>query len=142
MFAICGDQHEAEDVVQEAFVKALGQHHFGHLDNPEAWLRTVALNLLRNKWRHLAVFQRILPKVPGAVATLELTPDHVAVVQALAQIPYDLRVVVTLHHLADLPVADISRQIGVAEGTVKTRLVKGRAMLADLLSEEEANDHA
>ena len=52
LFAICGDLGEAEDAVQEAFVKALGHRSFARLGNPEAWLRTVALNHLRNRWRH------------------------------------------------------------------------------------------
>ncbi len=59
----------------------------------------------------------------------------------MSQIPYDLRVVVTLHHIADQPTAQISRQLGIPEGTVKARLVKGRAMLATLLSDEEESHH-
>ncbi|MDX6309335.1 MAG: polymerase sigma-70 factor, subfamily [Nocardioidaceae bacterium] len=76
LLAACGDQ--AEDAVQEAFVKAMGQAaRFAHLDNPEAWLRTVALNDRRNRWRHTNVFRKIMPKVPGAVATLGAgTPAH------------------------------------------------------------------
>jgi hypothetical protein len=63
LLAACGDQ--AEDAVQEAFVKAMGQAaRFAHLDNPEAW-------------RHTNVFRKIMPKVPGAVATLGAgTPAH------------------------------------------------------------------
>jgi RNA polymerase sigma-70 factor, ECF subfamily len=142
LLALCGEQTQAEDAVQEAFVKAIGQgDRFAHLDNPEAWLRTVALNNLRNGWRHHAVFRRIMPKVPGSVATLDLSPDHVAVVTALGAIPYELRLVVVLHHIADLPTAEIAAQTGIPEGTVKTRLVKGRALLATLLSDDEEANH-
>ncbi len=142
MLAISGDQAEAEDAVQEAFVKAVSAgSRFDRLDNPEAWLRTVALNRLRNHWRHTAVVRRVLPGLPGSVTTIELSPDRVAVVAALAQIPYDLRVVVTLHHIADQPTAQIARELGIAEGTVKARLVKGRSMLAALLSDEEESNH-
>jgi RNA polymerase sigma-70 factor (ECF subfamily) len=141
LLALCGDQAEAEDAVQEAFVKAIGQgSRFERLDNPEAWLRTVALNHLRNRWRHARVFQTIMPRVPGAVETLDLSPDRVAVVRALSAIPYDLRLVVTLHHIADLPTAEIARQLHTPEGTVKARLVKGRALLAQLLSDELSSD--
>jgi RNA polymerase sigma-70 factor (ECF subfamily) len=143
LLAVCGDQAEAEDAVHEAFVKAIGQpSRFAHLDNPEAWLRTVALNQLRNRWRHSNVFRKIMPKVPGSVATLDLSPDHVALVAALSQIPDELRLVVTLHHIGDQPTAEIARQLGIPEGTVKTRLVKGRALLALLLSDEEESSHA
>ncbi len=46
-----------------------------------------------------------------------------------------------LHHLADLPVAEVSRTLGVPEGTVKARLVRGRAELATHLSEREEPNH-
>lgn len=142
MLALCGDRAEAEDAVQEAFVKAIGQgSRFARLDNPEAWLRTVALNRLRNGWRHTSVFHKIMPRVPGPVATLDLSPDHVALVTALRAIPFEQRLVVTLHHLADQPTAEIARQLGIPEGTVKTRLVRGRSMLAALLSDEEESKH-
>ena len=51
LFALCGDVAEAEDAVQEAFVKAIGQGRaFDRVQNPEAWLRTVAINHQRNNW--------------------------------------------------------------------------------------------
>ena len=87
MLAVCGDPAEAEDVVQEAFVKAIGRRSsFARLDNPEAWLRTVALNLLRNTWRRSGVLRQLMPKIPGAQQTIELTPDRVAVIEALKQL--------------------------------------------------------
>lgn len=138
MLALCGDQSTAEDAVQEAFVKAIGQgSRFERLDNPEAWLRTVALNNLRSGWRRSSVFRTLMPRVPGPTAVVELSPDHVAVVSALREIPFDLRLVVTLHHIADQPTSVIASELGIPEGTVKGRLVKGRALLLDLLSEEE-----
>lgn len=142
LLALSGDQAEAEDAVQEAFVKAISSaSRFAQLDNPEAWLRTVAVNQLRNRWRHASVVRRVLPRLPGSVASIELSPDRIAVVTALAQIPFDLRVVVTLHHIADQPTAQIARELGIPEGTVKARLVKGRSMLAALLSDEEESKH-
>lgn len=140
MLALCGDQAMAEDAVQEAFVKAIGQgSRFEHLDNPEAWLRTVALNNLRNGWRRSSVFRTLLARVPGPAAIVDLSPDHVAVVNALRQLPFDLRLVVTLHHIADQPTGAIAHQLGIPEGTVKGRLVRGRALLSELLSEEESS---
>ena len=41
-----------------------------------------------------------------------------------------------LHHLADLPVHDVAREVGVPEGTVKARLSRGRAALAALLADD------
>lgn len=136
--AVSGDQAEAEDAVQEAFVKACRSGPgFDRLDSPEAWLRTVAMNHLRNRWRHLSVVHRVLPQLPGLTHEVELSPDHVALVRALQELDEPLREVVVLHHLADQRTRDIAEATGVPEGTVKARLVKARRRLSELLCEEE-----
>jgi RNA polymerase sigma-70 factor (ECF subfamily) len=136
LYGVVGDLGEAEDLVQEAFVRAAAQgRRFARLDNPEAWLRTVALNLHRNRWRKLRNFGRIEPRLVPTPDPPSLE-EHVAVIQALRQLPDTQREVVALHHLADLPVAEIADLLGVAEGTVKSRLGRGREALARLLDEE------
>lgn len=140
MLALCGSQAEAEDAVQEAFVEALRHRdRLAHADRPEAWLRTVALNRLRNRWRHARVAQRLLAQVPGPRAALGMTPDHVALVAALQQLDHATREIVVLHHLADLQVQEIADQLGLPAGTVKSRLARGRAHLAGLL-DDRADD--
>ena len=65
-----------------------------------------------------------------------LSPDHVALVAALRTLPADQRRALVLHHLADLPVAQVAEETGVPVGTVKARLSRGRAALALHLTEE------
>ena len=142
LFALCGDLADAEDAVQEAFVKAIGKGRaFDRVQNPEAWLRTVALNHQRNSWRHAKVVRRFVTTVPGRQTAPELGPDHVAVVRALAELDPDQRQVVVLRYLADLGTAEIAHELGVPEGTVKSRLARGRGRLAPLLDEREETDH-
>ncbi len=136
MLALCGSQADAEEAVQEAFVQALRRRReFAEVQNPEAWLRTVALNRLRNGWRHAAVVRRFMPLVPGPAGPLELGPEHVRLVDALAGLSHDERVVIVLHHLADRRVDEIAEEVGVPVGTVKSRLSRGRAHLAALMVE-------
>jgi RNA polymerase sigma-70 factor (ECF subfamily) len=62
--------------------------------------------------------------------------NHVALVAALKQLPEAQRKALVLHHIADLPVQDVAREMGVPEGTIKARLSRGRAALAVLLADD------
>ena len=142
LYAICGDLAEAEDAVQEAFVTALGKRReFARVANQEAWVRTVAVNWLRSRWRHASVVRRYQAKVPGPQAAIEVGPEHVAVVTALGQVDPDQRHIVVLHYLADLGTADIAAELGIPQGTVKSRLSRARTRLAQLLDETEEPRH-
>lgn len=142
LFALCGDLADAEDAVQEAFVKAMGQGRaFGRVRNPEAWLRTAALNHQRNSWRHAKVVRKFVASVPGGQTTPELGPNHVAVVRALSELDPDQRQVVVLRYLADLGTAEIAHELGMPEGTVKSRLSRARERLAPWLDDREESDH-
>ena len=145
MVALCGNRSEAEDVVQESFLTALTHRSdFTEAANKEAWLRTVCLNLLRNRWRRARVAGRILPKF-RAELNIQLGPqapeDHVALVQALSKLSAQVRVTVVLHYIADLSVAQIAHELSVPEGTVKARLARARAQMASHLSDHEEADH-
>jgi RNA polymerase sigma-70 factor (ECF subfamily) len=136
LFALCGDLADAEDAVQEAFVTAIRkQRAVAAVHNPEAWLRTVALNRIRGGWRHALVVRRYEVKVPGPQAEVEVGPEHVAIIRALAELDDQQRQVVVLHHLADLSVGQIAAELGVPEGTVKSRLSRARGRMAELLDE-------
>jgi RNA polymerase sigma factor (sigma-70 family) len=137
LFAICGDLGEAEDAVQEAFVRAVEKpRRFARVDNPEAWLRTVALNVVRSRCRRATRFHGLLARAaapPGPAPGL--SADHVALVEGLRQLSYEQREVITLHHIVDLPVHEIAVLLGVPDGTVKARLARGRGRLAPLVHE-------
>ena len=63
LFAICGDLADAEDAVQEAFVTAIRKRReLARVYNPEAWVRTVALNRVRSGWRHSSVVRKYQAK--------------------------------------------------------------------------------
>ncbi|MEU4394101.1 RNA polymerase sigma factor [Kribbella sp. NPDC023855] len=137
VFAICGNASEAEDAVQEAFVRAVEKpRRFAQMDNQEAWLRTVALNVLRSRYRRATRFHGLLSRQPAPVTTTTgMSADRVALVEALRQLPYEQREAIALHHIVDLPIREIAAQLGVPEGTIKARLARGRARLAPLVHE-------
>jgi RNA polymerase sigma-70 factor (ECF subfamily) len=136
LIGVTGSVAEAEDVVQEAFVRGLD--HRARLlgaDNPEAWLRTVAVNLARSRWRRA---QRLLGLAPRLVEEARDgdTDASLVLLQALRRLPAGQREVIALHHLADLTVEQVADTLGLPTGTVKARLSRGRAALSALLVTE------
>jgi RNA polymerase sigma-70 factor, ECF subfamily len=132
----CGDVSTAEEVVQEAFVRALAHGAtFSRTDSPEAWLRHVAVNIARSRWRRLRRYAGLMPRLAEPATVPDLSPDHLMLMSALRRLPRAQREAIAMHHLADLPVHEIAAALGVPPGTVKARLSRGRAALAELLSE-------
>jgi RNA polymerase sigma-70 factor (ECF subfamily) len=133
LYGVCGNLTEAEEVVAEAFARAVQhQRTFVHLDNPEAWLRTVAVNVSRTRFR-----SRRLAAVRGGdeVRHPALDDDRLVLMAALRKLPTAQREAIALHYLADLPVHEVAAAMGSPVGTVKARLSRGRAALAVLLAD-------
>ncbi len=134
--AMIGDREEARDCVQEAFVRAWSHRRSLDAGSPDAWVRTTAHRLAISRWRRLRLGRRD-PDRAVASPLVARAPDEtrVAVIAALQTLPEDQRRAIVLHHLADLPVAEVARETGAPEGTIKARLSRGRAALATLLDE-------
>lgn len=137
LYAFTTDLTEAQDVVQEAFARALARSRgLSDVDAPEAWLRTVAINVVRRRWRRRQLLDTILRRdrpVQALVADGP-GPERADLRDALAGLPAAYREVIVLHHLADLPVDEVATLLGVPVGTVKSRLSRGRAALATQLT--------
>lgn len=141
LYVMLGDLHEAQDVVQEAFVRGWGRlRQLDAAGEPEAWIRTVAWRLAVSRWRvrrrAADAWQRrgSPPDVAGP------GPEQVALVSALRELPPKQRRTVTLHYVCDLTVAQIAAETGLSTGTVKTHLVRGRAALSHLLQDPRAEE--
>jgi RNA polymerase sigma-70 factor (ECF subfamily) len=134
--ALTGDLAEAQDLAQEAFCRAWQRWTaVAGYEDPLAWIRRVAANLATSRWRRLGAARRHLRR-ERSVDVPPLSPDHVALVTALRTLPTDQRQALVLHHIVDLPVAEVAHEMGVAVGTVKSWLHRGRAALAAQLAEE------
>jgi RNA polymerase sigma-70 factor, ECF subfamily len=134
---VAGSRAEAEDVVQEAFARLVPRwSRISTYEDPEAWVRAVAFRILSNRFRRarhaIAVSRRTEQVEPSG----DVSTERVDIARALAALPVGQRQVVVLHHLLDLPVAEIAAALGVPAGTVKSRLSRARIALAPLLREE------
>jgi RNA polymerase sigma-70 factor (ECF subfamily) len=136
LYAMIGDRDEAQECVQEAFVRAWS--HRGTLartEHPDAWVRTTAYRLAVSRWRRTRLARRPADRaVSPAVQAEPVDETRVALVQALGRLPEKQRQALVLHHVCDLSVRAVAAETGVPEGTVKARLSRGRAALAALLS--------
>jgi RNA polymerase sigma-70 factor (ECF subfamily) len=137
-YALTGDLAEAQDLAQEGFCRAWQRWStVAGYDDPLAWIRRVTANLAASRWRRLAVVRRHLHRQRHTDVP-PVDPDHVALVAALRTLPEPHRRAIVLHHLLDLPVADVADDLDVAVGTVKSWLHRGRAALAAQLAETAA----
>lgn len=135
VYAMIGSWDEAQECTQEAFVKAWAHRRkLERSEHPEAWVRTTAYRLAVSRWRRVQRNRRFADRAVGPeTVTAGPDPDHVALVAALEQLPESQRRTVVLHHIADLSVQAVADELGVPAGTVKARLSRGRAALAEIL---------
>lgn len=145
--SIGGSRSEAEEVAQDAYVRLLPQwSKVRSYDDPESWVRVVAVRLLISRQRRAKVATLGLRRLAGRAQQHqlhqpELTSTADLVSAALRTLPVSQRAVVILHHVMDLSVEQVALELRVPAGTVKSRLSRGRAALAPLLSEYEEIDH-
>lgn len=144
IYAMIGNRDEAQECVQEAFARAWAHRRkLDKAEHPEAWVRTTAYRIAVSRWRRTTRGRRPADRAVSApVTAAAVSESHVALVTALKQLPEAQRQALVLHHIADLPVHDVAREMGVPEGTIKARLSRGRAALAALLADEEGLSHA
>lgn len=108
----------------------------------KAWLLKVALNRCRDLWRAAWVKRVVL----GSPA-MDLTPapdmlderlERQELLSAIRKLPADFRDVILLHYYQGYGIAEIAEMLGVPDGTISSRLSRGRKKLEDILKESGA----
>lgn len=131
--AILGHRQEAEDAVQDAFVKYLEKAP-ADLENPGGWLMRVLVNgcksRLRLRWRQVV-------ELPQELASQTCRESERLELEELWQLPARDRAVLHLFYYAGYSTAEIARMTGQAEGSVRSRLSRARSKLRALLEEDE-----
>ncbi|PYO10308.1 MAG: RNA polymerase subunit sigma [Gemmatimonadetes bacterium] len=137
------DEHDAQDVVQEAVLRAL--RHFAGLrqEDARAWLLTIVRNCCYSLHKARRKDRSTVPITndaaeevadPGSTDDLAIEGSERERVQAAVDaLPAQLREVIVLRELSDLSYREISEVVGVAVGTVMSRLSRARDRLAAAL---------
>jgi len=139
VFAIClantQNYHDAEDVMQAVFLKAIAK--ISGLREParaRAWLLQMARRKCIDFHRRRKPAERLLdePSTPRPSENVLCERLH----EAIQNLPQDYREVIALYYMDGRACSSVAASLGVTEVAVRQRLVRARVMLHDLLQEE------
>ena len=143
--SLCGRRDEAEDVAQDAFIRAyraLERYPAQRRRElkPAAWLHRIALNVVRNRVRgrkpHMVVLDgRLADGSRGPAELAELSSQRDDLRARLRALPDRYRTAVVLRYAQDLSYDEIAEATGQPLGTVKSNIHRGLQMLRRELSE-------
>ncbi len=144
---LTGNGTDAEDVVQDACIRALGALETAVVERPKAWVLTIVRNtafswLAKNRPKEVMLTgdPELLDaaaasrgSAPGPEEILIAEADVAALESAILALPHAFREVVVMRDINGMSYRDIAAAIGAPQGTVMSRLARARAQLIDRL---------
>ena len=132
-----GDRQKAEDVCQDVFIRLMTNAPDLEEGHEKAWLLKVALNRCRDLWRgswarRVVLGSPVFELIP-APDDSERRDEEDALMKAIYQLPASFREVVLLHYYQNYGITEISKITGLPEGTISSRLSRGRKKLENIL---------
>lgn len=143
---LCGDRHQAEELVQQALVRTYSRWAHVRQRDPLGYTRRVLANLRVDHWRRRRREVLVPPDdvAPDSTplhgrASADRTGDRDQLVRALATLTPRQRRVVVLRHFLDLSEAEVAEDLGVSTGTVKSTASRAMAALRTVLSSDSSD---
>jgi len=150
----CGDRTQAEDLVQEVFLQAFkAWGGFEGRSSPKTWLYTIAARACQRMHRkksgepeRIGSVDELLPFGEPLIATIPSDEDEAATLQirkeakerleaAIVLLPTDFRVPLILKEIVGLSIQEVANILGLAEGTVRSRVHRARLKLRKSIEE-------
>jgi RNA polymerase sigma-70 factor (sigma-E family) len=130
-YALCGDWHRADDILQTSLTKAyLKWSAVRSSQNPDQYMRAIVVNTFlserRTAWSRVRLGD---PPPETAAPDTGNVEDRTVLRQALARVPKRQRAVLILRFINDLGVAEVAEILHCGEGTVKSQTAHGLASL-------------
>ncbi|MGE5395076.1 MAG: RNA polymerase sigma factor [Candidatus Saccharibacteria bacterium] len=150
MYNVClrmvGNAVEAEDVMQEAFLKA-----FTKIDTYEgvvsfgAWLKRIVINrsldyLKKRKVKFEEINEKIPEEEPEGIVITEVHTEYLK--KAIQQLPDGYRVVLTLYLLEGYDHEEIAQILGISNGSSRSQYLRAKLKLRELLKKEEMFEYS
>jgi RNA polymerase sigma-70 factor (sigma-E family) len=138
-FLLCGDDHQAEDLVQDALVRAFGRSlRAPRPESVEAYVRKIMMNLFIDRARRQSRWNRAAPLLAADQEDIPDPADEIVardvIRAALDGLSPRQRACVVMRYYLDLPVTQVAADLGVAEGTVKRYLSEAMPRIAARLA--------
>jgi RNA polymerase sigma-70 factor (ECF subfamily) len=149
-YRLTGNQHDAEDLTQETFVRVFRSLASYRPGTFEGWLHRITTNLFLDMVRRRArIRMEALPEDSDRIAGHGPEPEQVfsdthldpALQSALDQLPPEFRAAVVLCDVEGLSYEEIGATLGVKLGTVRSRIHRGRAALRAALERQRDPEH-
>ena len=136
-YLLCGNVHQADDLVQETITKVYARWpRLRKVENLDAYVHTILVRTFLDERRRGWWKVGLLGAAPDRPAPAEVPAEDRAVLRAaLAQVPARQQAVLVLRYLCDQPVSDVARILGCSEGTVKSQTAHGLTALRRLLGD-------
>lgn len=146
-FSVTRNAAEAEDAVQETFLRVLKhQARLGEIRDYRVWLVRIVWNIVLDKKRRaktrpesedLADHARALPaREPGADQTAISSQEHARILGLIDRLPRREREAILLSAVQELSTAEIAAVLGTTESSIRSRIFRARRELAVLLEKE------
>jgi len=139
-YLLCGDRHEAEDLVQTALARAaLVWHRLDSSVEPDAYVRRILLNVYKSsrkrRWRGEVAVEAVPERPAGDQVGVIVDRDWLR--RVLAELPVRQRTAVVLRFYEDLSEDQTAYALGCSVGTVKSLTSRGLKRLRDRLPAEK-----
>jgi RNA polymerase sigma-70 factor (sigma-E family) len=133
-YALCGDWHVAEDLVQYTFLKLYRHWRRVRSDTLDAYTQRILVNTYLSHRRDRRR-EQVTAEPPDETAATPDTETRIDVGRMLAALPPRQRALIVLRHLEDLSVAETAVLLGISEGTVKSQTARALKSLRAVLDE-------
>lgn len=140
------NKYDAEDLCQDVFAKALSED-FQSIQNQKSWLLSISMNMSRNylkKMKRLLLKENLdflslirVDKSQNIEQTIQLNENKSELVDLMNKLPVRIRKVMILKYVHDCKDREIAEILKIPEGTVKSRLFKGKKLTKEFIQVDE-----
>jgi RNA polymerase sigma factor (sigma-70 family) len=128
---VTGDRHEAEEIMQDAFLRMWERWDEVRFDDPPAYLFRTAMNVFRNRYRRSVLGLRKTLSIAPSDDAFANVDDRDLIVRSLRELTPDQRAAVLLTGYVGLSSEEAGRMLGMRANTVRTLATRARAAIRE-----------